>query len=50
MPFIIPLNLLFPAYGSLAGGEEQRKCQPARAEQTFVVQVRLPKQVEGYKP
>lgn len=25
MPFIIPLNLLSPAYGSLAGGEEQKE-------------------------
>lgn len=48
MPFIIPLNPLSPAYGSLAGGEEQKE-EPCGcwsvAQQTSVVQVRLPERV-----
>ena len=49
MPFIIPLKLLSPAYGSLSGGGKLKKSQAAGAEQTCVVEMCLPKGLWGYE-
>lgn len=45
MPFIISLNPLSRAYGSLTGGKEQKSRLAAGAEQAAVVQVHFPKGV-----